>query len=280
MKKALVTGSTGKVGSVVVETLADAGVPVAAATRSPQNVPARYGVKAVRFDYADAATYQAVLAGVDRVFLMEPQPPVGSADTTMIPFVQAAIAHGCKVVLLSSASVSFQQEPLAAVEEAVRGAKEYVILRANWFMDNFHTWWAEGIKYGHVLPLPAGDARTPFVDARDVGAAAAASLQRGDANGKTLTLTGNQSLTHTDAARVLSDAAGVAIEYQDLPEASFAETLAQAGLPPGYIAYILSLFQLTRNRVFEDPTNDLEWLIGRKAHTLQEYAADYREAWQ
>ena len=33
-------------------------------------------------------------------------------------------------------------------------------------------------------------------------------------------------------------------------------------------------------QVFERPTNDVEWLIGRKARTLQEYAADYKEAWQ
>ncbi len=280
MKKTLVTGSTGKVGSVVVDTLADAGRPVTAATRSPQNVSARDGVKVVRFDYADAATYQAAVAGADRVFLMEPQPPVGPADTTMIPFVQAAIAHGCKIVLLSSASVGFQQEPLSRVEEAVWSAKEYVILRANWFMDNFHTWWAEGIKFGHVLPLPAGDARTPFIDARDVGAAAAAALQRADVNGKTLMLSGCQSLTHAEAASVLAEAAGVGIQYQNLSESTFTETLTQAGLPPEYVLYIVSLFRLTRDGVFECPTTDVEWLIGRKPRTLQEYAADYREAWQ
>lgn len=280
MKKTLVTGSTGKVGSVVVDTLADAGHPVAAATRSLQNVSARDGVKAVRFDYADAATYQAALADADRVFLMEPQPPVGPADTTMIPFVQAAIGHGCKIALLSSASVGFQQEPLSRVEEAVWSAKEYVILRANWFMDNFHTWWAEGIKFGHVLPLPAGDARTPFIDARDVGAAAAAALQRDDVNGKTLMVSGRQSLRHAEAASVLAEAAGVEIQYQNLSESAFTETLTQAGLPLEYVLYIVSLFRLTRDGVFECPTTDLEWLIGRKARTLQEYAADYREAWQ
>lgn len=280
MKKVLVTGSTGKVGSAVVETLANVGVPVIAATRSPQNLPARNGVEAVRFDYADPETYLAPLVNADRVFLMEPQPQIGPADTTMIPFVQAAITHGCKIVLLSSASVAFQPEPLGEVEKAVQDAKEYVILRANWFMDNFHTWWADGIKYGHVLALPAGEGRTPFVDARDVGAAAAAALQRGDVSGKTLMLTGPQALMHAEVAAILSEAAGVEIHYQNLPEAAFAETLLQAGLPPEYVAYIGSLFRLTREGVFENPTYDLEWLTGSKPRTLQEYAADYHEAWQ
>jgi len=41
-----------------------------------------------------------------------------------------------------------------------------------------------------------------------------------------------------------------------------------------------------RDNVIVYPTSygaqhpDLEWLIGRKARTLKEYATDYREAWQ
>jgi len=280
MNKTLVTGSTGKVGSVAVDVLAKDGVPVIAATRSPQNVPVRRGIEVVRFDYADPATYQTVLTDVDCVFLMEPQPPAGPADIVMIPFAENAIARGCKIVLLSSASVGFQPEPLSRVEETVLKARDHVILRPNWFMDNFHTWWAEEIKYAHTLSLPAGNAATPFIDARDVGAAVAAALQRDDANGKTLMLTGPQALTHVEAAAVLAEAAGLAIQYQDVPEQAFADTLSQAGLPPEYVHYILSLFRLTRQGVFQRPANDLEWLIGRKARTLKEYATDYREAWQ
>jgi uncharacterized protein YbjT (DUF2867 family) len=280
MNKTLVTGSTGKVGSVVMDVLARDGVPVIAATRSPQNVAVRSCVEVARFDYADSATYQTVLTDVDRVFLMEPQPAAGPAHMIMIPFAERAIAHGCKIVLLSSASVAFQPEPLGRVEETVLEARDCVILRANWFMDNFHTWWAEEIKYAHKLSLPAGHAATPFIDARDVGAAVAAALQRDEANGKTLVLTGSQALTHVEAAAVLGEAASLTIQYQDVPEQAFAETLSQAGLPSEYVRYIVSLFRLTRQGVFERPTNDLEWLIGRRARTLKEYATDYREAWQ
>jgi uncharacterized protein YbjT (DUF2867 family) len=125
-----------------------------------------------------------------------------------------------------------------------------------------------------------GNARTPFIDARDVGAAAAAALQRDDANGRTLMLTGPQALTHAEAAAVVAEAAGLEIRYQDLPEDAFAEMLVQAGLPSEYVSYIVGLFRLTRRGVFEVPTADLDWLIGRKARTLEAYAADYKEAWQ
>ena len=42
-------------------------------------------------------------------------------------------------------------------------------------MDNFHTFWLAGIKHGE-LALPAGDARTSFIDARDIADSAVAAL--------------------------------------------------------------------------------------------------------
>lgn len=278
--KTLVTGSTGKVGAAVVETLVIAGQAVRAASRNPENIAAMDGVKAVRFDYGKPATFAEALKDVDRVFLMEPQPAVGPADEVMLPLVEAALQRGCKIVLLSSASVGLQREPLSRVEEAVQKAGRWVIVRANWFMDNFHTWWAEPIKYNGILPLPAGDALTPFIDARDVGAAAAAALMREDVNGKVFLLTGPEALRYDRAAAVLGQAIQSEVRYVPMEDDAFAETLSQAGLPEEYVAYILSLFRLTRTGRLSQPTQDFESLTGKTARSLRKYAADYREMWQ
>lgn len=278
--KTLVTGSTGKVGAAVVETLALAGQTVCAASRNPQNVAAMDGVKAVHFDYGNPAIFAEALKDVDRVFLMEPQPAAGPADEVMLPMVEAALQRECKIVLLSSASVGLQQEPLGSVEEAVQKAARWVIVRANWFMDNFHTWWAEPIKYNGILPLPAGDALTPFIDARDVGAAAAASLMREDVNGKVFLLTGPEALRYDSAAAVLGEAIQSEVRYVPMEDDEFAKTLSQAGLPEEYVAYILSLFRLTRTGRLSQPTQDFEWLTGKTPRSLREYAVDYREMWQ
>jgi uncharacterized protein YbjT (DUF2867 family) len=278
--KTLVTGSTGKVGAAVVEALATAGQYVRAASRSPENVAAKDGVEVVRFDYGNPATFAEALKDVDRIFLMEPQPAVGPADEVMLPLLEAALQRECKVVLLSSASVSLQQEPLSLVEEAAQKAARWVIVRANWFMDNFHTWWAEPIKYNGILPLPAGDALTPFIDARDVGAAAAAALMREDVNGKIFQLTGPEALRYDDAAAVLGQAIQREVRYVPMEDEEFAKTLSQAGLPEEYVAYILSLFRVTRTGRLSQPTDDLERLTGKTPRSLREYAADYREMWQ
>lgn len=280
MKRILVIGSTGKVGSIVMELLLRAGEQVRAACRNPENQKAQPGAEAVRFDYAVPSTFVPALEGVDRVFLMEPQPSLGPADTIMLPFAKVAIERGCKIVLLSSASVSYQQEPLSRVEAAVKQAGRHVILRPNWFIDNFHTFWVEPIKYERVLPLPAGDAKSPFIDVRDVGAAAAAALRTDTADGKTFTLTGPESLSYSEAAAVIGQAIGVDVRYVPVDDESFARTLLGAGMPQASADYIVGLFQLTRSRAMEDVRSDVELLTGKKPHSLREYAELYRDAWQ
>ncbi len=279
MKKVLVTGSTGKVGSVIVECLQRAGETVYAVSRSPENNKTQPGVKAIRFDYANPSTFAPALEGVDRVFLMEPQPPMGAADTVMLPMVREAIGRRCKIVLLSSGSVTYQHEPLSRVEEAVKQADRFAILRPNWFMDNFHTWWMEPIKDSRLLPLPAGDARSPFIDVRDVGAAAAAALRSDAADGKIFTLTGPESLSYFEAAAVLSRAIGSEVYYAPIEDGPFAQTLLEVGLPQVYVDYVTGLFRLTRSGVMEDVSGDLELLTGQKPHSLREYVEHHRDAW-
>jgi uncharacterized protein YbjT (DUF2867 family) len=279
VKQILVTGSTGKVGSTVVEWLLRAGEKVRAASRNPESNKTQPGAEAVRFDYAVPSTFAPALEGVERVFLMEPQPSPDPADTVMLPFAKVAMERGCKIVLLSSGSVAYQQEPLSKVEEAVKQADRHVILRPNWFMDNFHTWWVEPIKYDRVLPLPAGDAHSPFIDVRDVGAAAAMALRNDAADGKTFTLTGPESLSYAEAAAVIGQAIGVEVRYVPIDDEGFVRTLLDAGLPQASADYVVGLFQLTRSRAMEDVRSDVELLKGKKPYSLREYAELHRGVW-
>jgi uncharacterized protein YbjT (DUF2867 family) len=279
VKQNLVTGSTGKVGSTVMEWLLRAGEKVRAASRNPESNKTPPGAETVRFDYAIPSTFAPALEGVERVFLMEPQPSLGPADTVMLPFAKTVIERGCKIVLLSSASVGCQQEPLSRVEETVKQAERHVILRPNWFMDNFHTWWVEPIKYERVLPLPAGDAHSPFIDARDVGAAAAMALRSDTADGKTFTLTGPESLSYAESAAVIGQAIGTEVHYVPIDDESFVRTLLEAGLPQALADYVMGLFRLTRSRVMEGINNDVELLTGKKPHSLREYAELHRGVW-
>src|SRR6202011_2859909 len=136
-----------------------AGEQVRAAIRNPASLTPSANVEPTFFDYTDPSTFESALVGVNRVFLMEPQPPLdGPSQQFMIPLVEAAAKNKCKIVLMSSASAEFDDaEPLLHVEAAIKATgRPFVILRPNWFMDNFHTIWLDPILQAGIIPVPAG----------------------------------------------------------------------------------------------------------------------------
>jgi len=178
MQKILVIGSTGKVGQALIHELTQAGEQVRAATRKPATLTPSANIEPTFFDYTDPSTFESALAGVSRIFLMEPQPPLdGTPQQFMIPLVEAAANNKCKIVLMSSASAEFDDtEPLQQVEAAIKATgRPFVILRPNWFMDNFHTMLLEPILQAGIIPAPAGTSSSAFIDSRDIAAAAAAA---------------------------------------------------------------------------------------------------------
>lgn len=283
MHKLLVLGSTGKVGHALTQHLLQAREQVRAATRNPDGFVPSPGVEPVLFDYTDPSTFEPALQTCNRVFLLEPQPSLPAPlHTFMAPFIEAASRSRCKIVLMSSASVEFDSnDPLRPVEDAVIGSgRPFVILRPNWFMDNFHTLWRDPIAQASIIPLPAGDSRTSFVDSRDVGAAASAALRGDHLNGNTFTLTGPQALTYAEAAATLSTITGRRIEYVPLEDDAFTQSLLKAGLPLEDARYITGLFGPTREGAAAGISPDVEKLTGQPPRTFTQYAQDHASAWQ
>ena len=68
----LVTGSTGTIGSQVLNHLSTAGVEVRALTRSPNKAQFPKGVTAVSGDLADVDSFRSALEGVSTLFLLVP----------------------------------------------------------------------------------------------------------------------------------------------------------------------------------------------------------------
>jgi len=283
MQKILVIGSTGKVGQALVQELARAGEHVRAATRNPSGLTPSAGLEPILFDYTNPDTFEAVLDGVNRVFIMEPQPPVdGGAHEFMVQLVEAAVHNKCKIVLMSSASSEFDDsEPLLKVEAAIKASnRPFGILRPNWFMDNFHTLWLESILHAGIVPVPAGTSRSAFVDSRDVASCAAVALRSDNLSGQTFTLTGPESLTYEMATTILSQVSGRLIRYVPIDDASFTQSLLDAGLPVDYANYITNLFVRTREGRAATVTQTVEDLTGQPPRSFLQYAKDHASEWR
>jgi len=275
MNTILVTGSSGKVGRVVVEELKQVGEQVRTATRNP------VGPDAVELDWNNPATFQPALAGVNRVFLMSPSSEPAPKDF-LLPFLAQAADGRRKIVLMSEGTTDVDETaPMRPVETAVQSCgSPYVILRPNWFMDNFHTYWLEPIRQAGILPLPAEDSRSAFIDARDVGAAAAAVLRTDRFDGQALNLTGPAAISCTEAAVLLSQACGRSIQYVPVDDESFMTSLLQAGLPQPVADHIATLFRITRQGGASQVTGNFQDLTGHSPRDLRQYAQDYAESWR
>ena len=274
--KILVTGATGTVGTQVVKGLLARGEQVVAATRQATPVA---GAEARAFDLTDPATLPGVFAGVDRAYLLVPSGHL-DADALLAPVIDAAAKAGVKVVLQSVIGVDADDGiPYRKAEIRLeRSGARYVILRPNWFSDNFRTYWGPGIRAAGVIAVPAGEGRTSFIDARDIAASAVAALTTDRFDNRAFNLTGPSAHSYGEAAAMLSQVLGKPVHYQPVDDRAFIGILTGAGVPADYAAFLASIFHPVREGWTAAVTGDVEELTGRRPIALEQYIRDDRAA--
>lgn len=277
MSRTLVIGANGTVGSELVRLLRAAGHNVLKATSRPVTDLATE----VHLNLVTRAGLDTALQGVSKLFMLAP-PGYTNQDELLNPVVDAAKAQGVqKIVLMSAMGANADDNaPLRKVELYLeRSGLAYNIIRPNWFMQNFNSYWIQGILEHGKIFLPVGAAKGSFIDARDIAAVAARLLSTDDFNQRDFDLTGAVAVDHDAVAAILSKATGQTITYQDIPEGDMRGALLQAGLPPAYAEFLLMILGYFKLGYSERTTDAVQTLLGRPPITLEKYAADYRSAW-
>jgi len=267
----LVTAANGTVGQHLVPRLLAAGHHVRAASRTGR---ASLG-EAALLDFEAPASFAGALEGVNAVYLVVPTGPYHPLQL-LGGFVDAAAAKGIKLVLQSAIGVDADEAiPFRQLERKIEASgTPYVVLRPNWFFDNFHTYWLKDVREHGLIQLPAGDMRTSFVDARDIAEVAAAALTRPDYDGEALTLTGSESLSYAEAAAVLSAVRGKPVRYEAVEAAQFIASAERSGLTREYAEHIAPIFYPVAQGWVAADTGDVSRVTGRAARRLVDYVAD------
>jgi len=263
MNKFLVLGGTGTTGRRIADRLRSTGHEVRTASRTGSDV---------RLDLDDPSTWTPALDGVAAAYLMEPTVRPGDR---LARFAEAALASGVRrLVLLSASLASDPSHPLHAVEQTVRGSDaEWTILHPNWFAQNFTEGpWKNAVRTG-TLALPAGDGRTPFIDANDIADVATAALTTADHNGRTYELTGPEAITFTEAANHLTEA-GRPVAYVALSPAEYIEQQVAQGVPRAGAELLTRILASIADGHGGEPTTDVEQALGRAARTFKAFAHD------
>ena len=278
-----VTGATGLVGGSVVSALLAAGVPVIAATRSPEDAThLPRGTVSRQFDFGSApAVLEEALDGVDRLFLMRP-PPIADVARYLFPLVEAAQRRGVRhIVFLSLQGVQTNRKtPHHAVESYLRStAAPYIFLRPNFFMQNLSTTYAARIRERGEIFVPAGRSRTAFIDARDIGRVAAAVFAEPEHVRRAHTLSGPQSLSYSNVAKIMSQVLGRTIRYLQPTETEYLARLRSDGSPEDYIAVQRMIYRVVRFNLSALPNHSIQRLTGAPATTFRTFVEDNADEW-
>lgn len=227
----LVTGATGNTASPLIAQLAREGVQVTAASRNPPHLP---GVGRVQFDWHDEDTHEPALRGIDRMYLVPP-PLDPDPAAVMVPFVKLARERGIRrVVLLSSSALPAGGPAAGQVHAALPTvAEEWAVLRPSWFMQNFtraHVH-ATSIQESGTIMTGTGTGRVGFIDVRDIAAVAADLLTCQTLPDTELILTGPETLSYDDVARIWTEETGRSVAHHSVSKDAFIQHLSKATTP-------------------------------------------------
>ena len=277
MTTTLIVGASGTVGSELARRLAAAGHTVRRATSRIPSAPDQ-----VRLDLVTHEGLEQAFDGVDRAFLLAP-PGHTNQHELLGPLVERAHTQRLdKLVLMTAMGVDADpRAPLRRVELKLEASGlPFNVIRPNWFMQNFHTFWLAGIREQGTIFLPTGTAKGSFIDARDIAAVAAALLDSHAHDGIAFDLTGARALDHDEAATILSRVAGRAIRYQDILPGAMLHGLLGAGLPRPYAEFLLTILGHFKAGYAERVTDAVPQLTGRQPIAFERYAEDHRACWQ
>ena len=276
MTTTLVLGANGNIGSALARNLTALGQTVRSGTSRPASRPGE-----VTLDLASGTGLSAALAGADQAFLMAP-PGYASHDRLLVPAIDAARAAGVrKVVLLSAMGANADDNaPLRKAElHLEHSGLAWNVIRPNWFMQNFHTFWLQGIKAQGQIFLPVGRARGSFIDTRDIASVAARLLSTDSFVNAAFDLTGTQALDHDEVAAILSRVAGRVIGYTDITPEGMREGLLGAGLPSDYAEFLIFILGAFKAGYSERVTDEVRRITGQDPISFEHYAQDHRAAW-
>jgi len=233
-RSVLVTGATGQQGGAVADALLSRGHRVKALTRKPDGEAARRlaaaGAEIVPGDLDDTAAVVKAAAGVDTLFLMGSSYEAGTEEETRqgIKAADAAKTAGIGHLIYSSVASADRKtgvphfESKYLVERHIAGlGLPFTISAPVAFMENaVAPWGIGGLRQGvHAFAMPP-DRALQLVALADIGVfVAALAEQREQVFGRRFDIAGDE-LPGAEQVRILSQAIGRPIAYQEIPIAA------------------------------------------------------------
>jgi len=284
--KVFVTGATGTTGSATVSALRAAGVDVVAGVHSPEKAgPLKeFGAVIKQLDYADVAGMKAAMRGAHGLFLVTPVTQLTeNLSASIVEAAKAAgVAHIAKLSGLdvdSKPGFTLGRWHRAAERVIEASGLDWTFLRANAFMQNFFGS-AESIKGQGTYYSPFGSTPVNFVDARDIGEAAAKVLSSDGHAGKIYNLTGPKGVTNAELVQLFTEATGKTITCTYISVEQLRQALIGYGMPEVEAAATAELLGVMATGTAGYTSPDVERLLGHAPRGFARFLKDYAGAFR
>ena len=276
----LVTGASGNVGGAVLRELLPVGAPVRSMYRSAEEAAkAPVGANAVIADFADRASLDRALAGVEKVLLVcAPIPQLVELESNMI---EACREHKIRHVVQNSAlgagtyNKSFPSWHYVVEQRLQASGVSATIFRPETFMQNVPMYYGGTIKSDRAFYAAERNAPIAFIDVRDVAAVAAKILTSDGHIGKIYTLTGPEALSYAQVAEKLSKLLGTTIKYVDLTPEQLKQSMLQLGMPQWQVDALADLQGYYTEGPGARITGDVQQVLGREPIRFDQFLQDH-----
>lgn len=274
-----VTGATGHLGGLVIESLLNKNVEasdIVAIVRNEEKAKglAARGINIAVAAYDDEAALKSALNDVDRLVFVSAS-EVGKRVEQHSNIIAAAKEAGVSFIAytsllnLDSSELFLAPEHQATEKMLAESGIDHANLRNGWYWENYAAALETGKAMGKFFSA-AGEAKVSGAARKDFAEAAAVVVTTDGHAGKTYELAGAPALTYPEIAAQVGEVLGTDVEYVNLTVEEYEKSLVEAGLPADFAAGLAGADPVIENGALYSESTDLQDLIGRPASTVAE----------
>jgi NAD(P)H dehydrogenase (quinone) len=275
----IVTGATGHLGRLVVESLLERGTDpasIVATGRSTDRLAdlAERGVRTETLDF-DAVPDSAPWLAAGDVVLLVSGSEVGRRVPQHTAVVELAQRSGAARIVYTSAPSADDTALVlapehAATEQVVRASGlPFTFLRNGWYTENYRQAFDQARATG-VVAGNAGAGRVASAPRSDFAEAAAVVLTTDGHEGAVYELSGDVAWSFDDLAAAFATVLGRDVVYRALSADEHRAALLEHGLDEGTAGFVVALDQNIADGLVAVTTGELAKLLGRPTVPLQE----------
>ena len=275
----VITGATGHLGRLVVESLLAKGVAPSEIVAGGRNTDkladlAEQGVTVVPLDYTKPETLDAAFAGATQVLLISASEP-GNRVALHAAAIDAARRAGVEHLVYTSApkattsALILAPEHKATEELIAASGIPATILRNGWYTENYTNTVEQARQSGEIV-ASVGDGRVASASRKDYAEAAAVVLTDAATRGKVYELSGDTAWDYDEFAAAVSEVTGRPVAFRNVTPEEHTAILSGFGLDAGTVGFVVALDQNTKAGLLGETSGELGQLIGRPTTPLLE----------